>query len=189
MQCGTLVLLETDCITFSMRITTCFLFRQLVLNLSAHRNHLGILENTDVWVSFPDWYNWSGIRPGFRLLKAWVCSQDTHHWSTPFLSDSFESWKNPLSHNLFSLYCKTNSTLWYSCSCFDSIIPNSNFSMPLWFLTTGIQRNAWGHQICLKKKKKKGFSIFSPPWNRRKSKDRYVYYLVVMISQYNLSPN
>lgn len=29
-------------------ITTCFLFRQLVLNLSAHRNHLGILENTDV---------------------------------------------------------------------------------------------------------------------------------------------
>ena len=28
-------------------ITTCFLFGQLVLNLSAHRNHLGILENTD----------------------------------------------------------------------------------------------------------------------------------------------
>lgn len=115
MQCGTLVLLETDCITFSMRITTCFLFRQLVLNLSAHRNHLGILENTDVLVSSPDWNNWSGIRPGFRLLKARVCSQDIHHWSTPFLSDSFESWKNPLSHTLFSLYCKTNSTLWYSC--------------------------------------------------------------------------
>lgn len=140
-----------------MRITTCFLFRQLVLNLSAHRNHLGILENTDVWVSSPDWNNWSGIRPGFRLLKARVCSQDIHHWSTPFLSDSFESWKNPLSHTLFSPYCKTNSTLWYSCYCFDSIIPNSNFSMPLWFLTIDIQRNAWGHQICLKEKNASAF--------------------------------
>lgn len=44
MQYGTPAVLETDCIILSVRTMTCFLFRQLILNLSAHRKHLGSLN-------------------------------------------------------------------------------------------------------------------------------------------------